>query len=177
MESHHMSGNLSEEKGSTQECEILETACTIAGSDPFGQITEAFLLVKGLLYQTVFQGMNAIASTCHPPLAFNESEHFYPDFDYTEDGTSYTITTGTQLFCFILLSHVSTSAGDDDWMGNIVLQRVGECDGTEGVFERVGLMEYERFTCDKQTPTRFEELKGRGGDGVGIVVDAVVKIV
>jgi hypothetical protein len=169
----------------TEKCEVIDMGCTLAGSDPRGQITEAYIVLKGLLYPTIVEGLNKVSSYSHLPLKSHyERERFYADYDYTQFIESeHGVTIGTQLYCFVLQSQRATSTGNGDWICSLVLRKVGDYPGAEGIFERVGVLDYQSFIHrhikrrQRQGKTLLEELKERAGDGIGIVVDAIVKIV
>jgi hypothetical protein len=177
-------GGIENEEG-TDKCEVIDARCTLAGSDPLGQITDAFLILKGLLYPTVVEGLNKVLSCCHSPLDGDfEGEYFWADFDYTvSNECQQGITLGTQLYCFVLQSYKSKNAEEWDWVCSLVLRKVGDHPGAEGIFERIGVLQYDRTPDgilerpERQGKTLIEELKERAGDGSGIVVDAIVKII
>ena len=182
------SGDVVEELDLDQ-CKILDMAHVLAGSDPTGQVTNAFLILQGLLYPTVLEGLNKLTTSCHPPHedgAYNDSEYeyFYADYDYTNaNEPQQRIDIGAQLYCFILQSWISNRPKQSDWACSLVLRRVGECLGAEGIFERVGVMVYTRsYHWGLITPkgtrcSRINTLRSCCADGTGIISDAIVKII
>lgn len=168
----------------TEKCAVVDLGCTLAGSDPRGQITDAFVLLKGLLYSATVEGLNKL-SRCGPAPMIGkwDTEDFWADYDYTHPNESdHGIVIGTQLHCFVLQSYKSTDAVEPDWICSLVLQRVGDWPGTEGVFERVGIWEHRKAvfvveSSDSQGEALIENLKRRAGNESGIVVDAVVRII
>jgi hypothetical protein len=163
--------------GGTGQCKVVQTACTLAGPDPMGQVTSSLLLLQGLLYPVNAQGASKISTPCLSSLEMGESEHFYPDFDRSETGDD--LDTSSRLYGFVLESYPSYDISQ--WMCSLVLRRVADCHNAEGVFERVGIMEYKKFdfglsASKNKNLTRIEELR-QCGRRSGVVHDALVKIV
>jgi hypothetical protein len=177
------------------ECEVLDISYNLAGPDATGQITDASLVLKGLLYPMTVQGLNHLSAICGPRLASDEKEYFYADFDYSDRRQAhYGINSGSKVYCFLLQSHepshelrrtISLSpVGYPDWACFLVLKKIRDLRGTADMFERVGLMEYEGRRWRAVTPgsarilkSRVAEFRAQAERFGEIVEDAVIWIV
>ena len=166
-------------------CHIIGFQSDLVGNDPTGKIAYAHIVLKGTLYPTIVQGLNKLSSPCEPALRNDEEQHFFADFDYTHPREAERgISEGTQLYLFVLQAYKAergnrfpyTVSDPFDHTVSIVLQRVGDSPGMEGVYERIGIVEYKRRSYSN-VASRLEEIRGRSEDAVGVVPHAVVKII
>jgi hypothetical protein len=167
------------------EYELLDLSQTLAGSDLTGQITQAHLILKGLLYPVILKQYNEKSSSynliaTYEPLqrlAKRCYEHLYQDFNYTAlDQAHHNRTLCTQAYCFLLCSEHATGHFSRNTTYLLILKKTSDREGTAGEFERIGMMRY----WDKNgtmKPSWTDKLRNLAGGESGIVEEAIIRLV
>jgi hypothetical protein len=167
------------------EYELLDLSQTLAGSDLTGQITQAHLILKGLLYPVILKQCNEKSSSynliaTYEPLqrlAKRCYEHLYQDFNYTAlDQAQHNRTLCTQAYCFLLCSEHATGHFSRNTTYLLILKKTSDREGTAGEFERIGMMRY----WDKNgtmKPSWTDKLRNLAGGESGIVEEAIIRLV
>jgi hypothetical protein len=184
-----------------REYEILDFSQTLAGSDFTGQITQAHLILKGLLYPVILEDCDergtcfGLIATYEPLQALTTGvrKWLYQDFNYKVlNQSQHNTTLGTQAYCFLLCSEHATSHSLKDTIYLLVLKKTCEREGTAGEFERIGMMEYSdeyrlmppnmamrhtMLATGTMEQSWADELRSLAGGESGIVEDAIIWLV
>jgi hypothetical protein len=177
-----------------REYEILDLSQTLTGSDLTGQITQAHLILKGLLYPVRLKydldvwrsgyGSGLIATYAPlQALATKGTNQFFQDFNYTAlNQSQHNRTLGTQAYCFLLCSEHATDHSLKDTTYLLVLKKTCDREGTAGEYERIGMIKYKdehgtRWNDGTMEQSWADELRNLAGGESGIVKDAIIRLV
>ncbi|UKZ83033.1 hypothetical protein TrVFT333_010834 [Trichoderma virens FT-333] len=127
-------------------CELEEVKCSFYQSDPTGELTDGYLLLRGCLISTSIQYKTHVGEKDRRPFELFELGimqgqvgNVWADYDSSVPGHDY-IASGTPVKCFII------SAGIDSGSLNLLILKETQYDEEKGctTWQRLGLAQLSR---------------------------------
>jgi len=116
-------------KNNVPVAKVMNAECNPAGVNPYGHCLDGRLTIRG----PVVNGQLKYNRKLDQPFwisAGNFWFHVWPDFDYSEPGTSYFLESGTKVFLMEMIRNADQSHG-------LILRIIHGSDGSE-TYERLG---------------------------------------